>query len=363
LPNPELALGWSFIENVTRSFVTSGFEVGINWAPPRPGERGVKIARAEARIEEVRAQIASEEWRLAADVRKAYVTFLAAGRRRDLVEASLALQRRARSVLGERLRLGDASRLEANLLELDLADRLREEIAIANEYERAQRALNRLLGFPPQLPVALQDGAGALAVRPVDLAPRALETAMIDRRPDLAAARQEYEQDERSLQLAYIQRIPWFRFGPMYQRDGEPGAGNFNRFGLAFTFDLPLANLNEGEIARLEAVRDKRREAFVAKVHLARAEVNEALRALRAQERTVRLYDDTIRPAVAETAALSDAAVRLGDVNVLQFVAAQDKVLRFQHDFVDTQREYWLALFELERAIGARLDDVAGKEE
>jgi hypothetical protein len=53
--------------------------------------------------------------------------------------------------------------------------------------------------------------------------------------------------------------------------------------------------------------------------------------------------------------------VRLGDVNVLQFVAAQDKVLRFQHDFVDTQREYWLALFELERAIGARLDDVAGR--
>ena len=77
----------------------------------------------------------------------------------------------------------------------------------------------------------------------------------------------------------------------------------------------------------------------------------------------MRLYDDTIRPAVAENAELTDAAVRLGDVNVLQFVTAQDKVLRFQRDFVDTQREYWLAVFELERAIGARLDDVAGKEE
>jgi outer membrane protein TolC len=311
----------------------------------------------------VRAQIVAEEWRLAADVRKAYIALVAAGRRRDLVEASLALQRRARGVLRERLQLGDASRLDANLLELDLADRLREQTAITNEYERAQQELNRLLGLPPRLPVALQDGAGVLVVRSVALAPGALETAMIDRRPDLAAARQEYEQDERSLQLAYIQRIPWFTFGPMYQRDGDPDARNFNRFGIGFTFDLPLANLNEGEIARLEAVRDKRRETFVARVHQARAEVNEALRALQAQERTVRLYDDTIRPAVAESAELIDAAVRLGDVNVLQFVAAQDKVLRFQRDFVDTQREYWLAVFELERAIGARLDDVAGKEE
>ena len=44
---------------------------------------------------------------------------------------------------------------------------------------------------------------------------------MVERRPELKAARQEYEQAEQALRLAYIQRIPWFWFGPAYQRDGR----------------------------------------------------------------------------------------------------------------------------------------------
>jgi multidrug efflux pump subunit AcrA (membrane-fusion protein) len=72
-------------------------------------------------------------------------------------------------VLRERLRLGDASRLEANLLELDPADRLREQAVIANEYERAQQELNRLLGLPLRLPVALQASAIAGVIESVDL--------------------------------------------------------------------------------------------------------------------------------------------------------------------------------------------------
>ena len=53
LPNPELEMTWLFIENVTKSFLTGGFDVGLRWAPPRPGERAAKRARAEARIGEV----------------------------------------------------------------------------------------------------------------------------------------------------------------------------------------------------------------------------------------------------------------------------------------------------------------------
>ena len=53
--------------------------------------------------------------------------------------------------------LGDASRLDANLVELDYAERPRERVAIGNERERRALALNRLLGVPPAAEVALQD--------------------------------------------------------------------------------------------------------------------------------------------------------------------------------------------------------------
>jgi outer membrane protein TolC len=173
------------------------------------------------------------------------------------------------------------------------------------------------------------------------------------------AARREYERAEQSLRLAYIQRVPWFRFGPAYERDVGKEEGAVNKFGLGLGIDLPLANLNQGEIARLEAVREKLREGFVARVHRARAEVNDALRRLQTQERVLAIYRDVVGPALDESAALADAALELGDVNVLQFVAAQDKVLRGRRELLEAQLEYWKAGFALERAVAARLAELS----
>ena len=74
LPDPQFQVTWFFVQGITRGLGTAGWDVGLNWAPPRPGERGAKVARAQARIEEVRAQVAGEERRLATEVRKAYAT-------------------------------------------------------------------------------------------------------------------------------------------------------------------------------------------------------------------------------------------------------------------------------------------------
>ena len=360
LPNPQLQVTWLFVQGITKGLGTSGWDVGLNWAPPRPGERGAKVARAQARIEEVRAQVAGEERRLATEVRKAYATLGAAEQRIRLVDASMALQERLRKLVQDKLAVGDASRLDANVVELDYAERRREQAALLNDRERARLDLNRLLGLPPTIAVVLQDGADVLPYPPLTLDPPALETTMVEKRDDLKAAKQEYEQAEQQLRLAYIQRIPWFTFGPVYQRDQEEG-GPLNSFGIGFTLDLPLANLNQGEIARLEGARDKLREAFVARVHGARAEVYEALRNLRGQERLVQIYQEVVRPALDESARLADASLELGDVNALQFVTAQDKALKGRRDGIEAQLEYVKAVFDLERALGARVRDVGGK--
>lgn len=362
LPNPELQLTWMHIENFTRSLATSGLGVSLNWAPPRPGERAAKTERARARIENVRAQIAHEEWRLATDARKAYVGLWAAQERLRLAEAAVTLQERLRRFLRDKRELGDASRLEVNLLELEYVERRREREAVVNDHQRARLEFNRVLGVPPQAIVVLQ-ATDPLAYRPIAVTLERLEPLMVERRPDVAAARFEYEQTQQELRLAYIQRIPWFRFGPAYEREGSKDEGSINKFGIGVGIDLPIANLNQGEIARLEAAREKVRESFVARVYAARAEVNEALQALQGQERLVRLHDEIVRPALEENARLTNAALELGDVNVLQFVTAQDKVLKSRDEFLRTQLEYWKAVFDLERALGARVEDVEERKE
>jgi hypothetical protein len=75
-------------------------------------------------------------------------------------------------------------------------------------------------------------------------------------------------------------------------------------------------------------------------VHAARGEVSEALQALHAHERVVRLFEDVIRPALDENAQLTDAALDLGDLNVLQFVTSQTKALKGRRDDIDRRLEY-----------------------
>jgi outer membrane protein TolC len=361
LANPELEVTWLHIEHLTRSLATSGFDVGLRWSPPRPGEIGAKRARAEARLAEVRAQIAEEEWKLAADIRKAHAALWAASERRRFADAALALQGRVRTFLRDKRDLGDASRLEANLIELEYFETVREREAIITEDERTRQELNRLLGIPPRTEITLQ--ADDLGSRVLKLQPGVLETVMVDRRPDLRAAREEYEQAQQQLRLAHIQRIPWIRFGPAYERDGSAEEGMVNKLGFGVGFEIPLANLNRGELQRLDAARERLREGFTAKVHAARGEVADAVRALRAQERLVRLFEEEIRPALDENAQLTDAALELGDVNVLQFVTAQSRVLKSRREFIEARLDYWKAVFDLERALGARVTEVEGREE
>lgn len=357
LPNPELAVTWLHIEHFTKSLATSGFDVALNWAPPRPGELGAKQARAQARIDEVKAQIVGEEWRFAALVREGYAALLAAEERLRLAESSLRLQERILQFIRDKRQLGDASSLDVNLVDIEFTAIVREELTVRNERDRARLELNRLLGLPPLLELRLQVAGDPLAYSPFTLDLPTLERALLAHRPDLVALKQKYEQAEQSLRLAYIARWPWFRFGPAYARDEIDGKAG-NRWGIGLGIDLPLANLNQGEIARLEAERQKLREAFTAKLHEARGDLHEAYRNLEAQGRLIRLFEDSIRPALEENVRLTEAGFQAGELNLLQVITTQDKALKSRREGLQARFEYWKAVYDLERATGVRLRDL-----
>jgi len=361
LPNPELQVTWLYIEHFTHSLATSGFDVALNWAPPRPGERGAKIARAQAHLDAVRSEIAVQEWKLAADVRSAFAAVRAGEERLAIADTSVKLEDRIRDFVRERARLGDANRMDLNLAEIAHSEVAREREAVSIELERARRELRRLLGLPPEYEFKLRDAEG-LAYRAITIEEGTLESTMLDHRPELATARKLYEESEEALRLACIQQWPWFRFGPAYARDeidGKPG----NRFGLGLGIDLPFANLNQGEIAIREAERERLRTDFKAALHQGRAEVVSAFRDLKAEEKLIRLYEETIRPALEESVRLAEAGIESREFNLLQVITTQEKVLRARRENIDALLRYWKAAFDLERALGASIPGVTRIED
>ncbi len=361
-PNPELQ--GSVLANLPGSSVGIGAAtLAAMLNPFRPGERGARVAVAQAKIEEVKNQVSAEEWGVAAEVKKAYLTLWALEEQVRIEDTSVRLQERILKFFREKRELGDASRLDFNLVNIEYTQALRLREATASERDHARQTLLELLGLPPLYDLKLKAAASdPIAYRPFHVQPPTLEDFMIERRPQLAAAKQEYEQAEQTLRLAYIQRIPWFRLGPSYERESGGGEGTTNRLGLGVGIDLPLFNRNQGAIASLEATRDKLREGFTAKVHTARAEMNEAYRNLRAQERLIRLYQDSIRPALDENAELTEAGFQLGEFNLVQLITTQDKVLTSRREFVTSELEYWKAAIDLEVAIGAPLAEAEARK-
>ena len=102
-----------------------------------------------------------------------------------------------------------------------------------------------------------------------------------------------------------------------------------------------------------EAQREQLYQSFVSKVHDDRAELNEAYRNLKAQEQLITLFQAEIRPALEENQELTESGLQLKDLNLLQILAAQDRVLRTQSEFLEEELEYWKSAFDLEKSVGA----------
>lgn len=351
--NPQLQVSLFDIQGFTKGLATLGVDSALTWSPPRPGERNARIRKGQARVEEVRSLISEQEWALALEVRKAYYTALAFQERDRLATASLKLQKRVLQFYEEKQRLGDASRLDLNLVRLAYGDAAREQQTIANESVRAFQQLNRLLGLPPLYELTLRTAAERLEYHPIEADLSTLETQMLDQRPDLQAAKQEYEQAEQAVRISRYQRWPWFQLGPAFRREETEANHAATEIGPAFGLELPIFNFNRGAIMSAEAARDQLHESFVSKVHEGRAELNEAYRNLKAQEQLIALFQKDIKPALEENRQLTETGLQLKDLNLLQVLAAQDRVLRSQSDFVEEELEYWKSVFDLEKAVGA----------
>ena len=197
-----------------------------------PGERAARRAQAEARLANVRrrSRTRSGVWRPTCARRTPPSGGLRSGggwptrpsRSRSACGGSCATSGRSATRAGSRRTWSSSSTRR----------RCRERETIVADEERTRQELNRALGLPP-LSVASLQARDGFAYRPLRLSPAVLETVMVDHRPDLKAAEEEYEQSQQALRLAYIQRIPWFRFGPSYERDGARGKDPSTSWGSA----------------------------------------------------------------------------------------------------------------------------------
>ncbi len=220
-----------------------------------------------------------------------------------------------------------------------------------SEATRSREKLNKLIGaygyqtnwtVTPRLP----DLPNA------EISTSQLESRALQQRLDLAAARQDFIAQARSIGIARAEAIlQQAEVGAHYEREitGE--------YAIGPSVNVPIPIFNQGQAASAKASAKMRQgqQRYLALAADIRSDVRAARDRMLLARQQVEYFKSTALPTrtrVTEESQLEYNAMQIGPFQLLQ---AKQEEVKTGADSVEALRDYWVARAELEKAVGGRL--------
>ena len=356
-PNPTLDIS-SSTDVMFANEGDSGLSVTVSQPIEFGGKRAKRISVEEASIEVTRAQIADAERQLVTRLRKLFAEAISTASRLELFGRLANVNEQTVNIMDVRLKAGDASRLDSQLLAAQTNQVRTQRLVAENQLARTILQVQALAGYSPGESIILKREL------PVEFS-EAEEVAVskaLENRPDLKAARLREAMEEAGIVLAKSEAVPNLNLSVGYGRESVAtfvtGANrtfereNVMQFGISLP--LPLSNREQGNIAQA-ASRAKQaraeREALEANI---RREVALAYRRYEAARRTLEMLRTGVLQPNQESLRIVQLAYSLGDMRLLDVVTQQRVVIEAETAYVDAQTEFNEALADLHATVGDR---------
>ena len=120
------------------------------------------------------------------------------------------------------------------------------------------------------------------------------------------------------------------------------------------SFDLPIFNRNQGEIARTNYALTQAKEQELAASDTVLADVANAYEAVRSNEEVVNLYTSGYLKQAEDSRDISEYAYKRGAASLLDFLDAQRSYRATQLAYRQAMASYMTALEQLKEALGTR---------
>ncbi len=326
-------------------------------------KRECRVEVAQLGVELAQLEIADRERQLKADIKARYGEALAAVRNLETAVRLLELNQQDYRLTQLRVREGEAAPFEQGLLQVEIGRIESDRLLFENHVARAILELKMLAGMNLDEPLRL---SGDLSVLPVTISlAEAIERALSER-PDLKAAGLEEKLGEAEVRLAQAEAIPnligfarYARVGSRFDQFGMNGRGALvpirdtdDLFSAGVSITLPVRNRNQGTIqaavARREAARLRRQ--FVEQV--VRREVHAGYSRYESARGALEIFNQRVLGQSQDNLRIIRAAYNLGELRVFDVINEQRRLIDTQKAYTEVLKEYYLALVELERAIG-----------
>jgi cobalt-zinc-cadmium efflux system outer membrane protein len=330
LPNPSASVSWQAL--LAGTDFTSAWTASLTQDVKAIITYHTRVKSAHYALDQVNADLLWREWQVAQNARLLALDIYWGGK-------ALRLGRREMRLFDEEVKDVRAAAAAGNLALTALAPLLAAQASaqqFLSSLELTQlkswQQLDALLGLEPQARFAI--ARPALPPMPADIGP--LLARLPERRPDLVALRLGYNSADEDVRTAIIGQFPAFSLGPAW---GDDTANN-RTVGPTATFDVPVFDRNQGQIAQARATRLLLHEQYQARLDQAVG----AARGLAITMARLKGYVREARRAAAEADRLSRAA--------RQAYAQGDLDQRSLADYETTALQRQIEAMALERSLG-----------
>lgn len=364
LPNPSLEVGRT-TDLIFANEGEGGYSFGFSQPIELGGKRAKRARVAQLALDMTKAQIADAERQLTAQVRARFGEALAAAARLELLERVSGLNQQMARVMNVRLRSGDASKLDSSLLLAATNQVEAQRVQAENELAGLVLQIKTLVGMTPEEPLVLR---GHLQAPALSLAQETVLTAALQQRPDLQAARLREEMAEAGIELAKAEAVPNPSAFVRYSKDTliveemlpprERIAHTDSVLSFGVSIPLPLFNRQQGSIAEAGSLLAQARAQRQWVEQMVRRDVLLAYRKYEAVRRTLDVLSRGVVGESQESFRIVRLAYDLGEMRLLDVVNQQRLLIEAQTSYLTAQRDYYVALVDLERAVGKEIESL-----
>ena len=313
------------------------FDVGgAPSARVREADRGADVAAAELTME--RREARARAW-------ATYVRVLVASERVREARSATEISERVLRAARERADAGAAGDIDRTLAESELAQATANVSLAEQARERAIMDLRDALDLPADAALVLTTPL----VSPGDVPPvEALTQRALVRRADLATIQKRV--DLLSARRDRLEREVFPRVGAYLGVDASPLSPLLGLVGV--TVELPVAQRNQGPLARVSAESEGERERLALSARRALREVRERVDAYDARRRELSLFESGSVPSATRTLELVESGWRAGRFDVFRVTSAARDLERARSLRLDALEAAWLERIALDRAVG-----------
>ena len=296
--------------------------------------------------------IQEEERKVKAGVKSRYVEVIYAIHLQRLRDQQLKLATELYNAVYTQFETGIGNGMDLTKAELQVAESNNDIDDARRQLHQARYSLFNLMGLPPENQKYTIEFMDTLKSEDVAIS-QITALSVLTEQPSYQSSAKELEASAYFLKEARSNILPDIRFN-LYKQDYGTGY-NFNGFELGLSFPIWFPLEQKGKIKMNLARQDEilwRQKEIRSGV---KEQIEHAWHSYEVSRSTIKRYDETIRSKAEKLRTLTLSAYRLGEIDLLNLINAQQIYLNSQQRYLLALRDFYIQLVELERFLNKDL--------